>query len=69
MQEQSMTGRIVARASRDWLAEFDEDDEILAVVVESDHPRYKVGEKMDWHRIAFALHDGYTVEIQPFTGS
>jgi len=29
------------------------------------HPRYTVGEKLDWHRLTFALHDGYSVEITP----
>ena len=64
-QSEKVTGRIVARASRDWLDESD--DEILATVIESDHPRYGPGEKLDWHRLAFALHDGYAVEIQPAT--
>jgi hypothetical protein len=62
---EKVTGRIVARASRDWLDESD--DEILATVIESDHPRYGPDEKLDWHRLAFALHDGYAVEIQPVT--
>jgi hypothetical protein len=55
--------KIVARVSQDWLD--GKNDEYLAVVIESDHPRYKEGEKLDWHRFWFALNDGYGVEIKP----
>ena len=65
MGSETRSNLIVARASQDWLDA--DDDAVLAVVLESDHPRYRAGEKLDWHRLAFALHDGYTLEIQPAT--
>jgi hypothetical protein len=57
------TNKIVARVSQDWLD--GKNNEYLAIVIESDHPRYKEGEKLDWHRFWFALKDGYGVEIKP----
>jgi len=60
---ENQTQKIIARATQDWLD--GNNDEYMAIVIESSHPRYKEGEKLDWHRFWFALHDGYTVEVRP----
>jgi len=59
---ENQANKMIARVTQDWLCN---NDEYMAIVIESSHSRYKEGEKPDWHRIWFALHDGYTVELKP----
>jgi len=37
----------------------------IPIVIESDHPRFVVGTRLDWGFVQVALDNGYTVTIDP----
>lgn len=37
----------------------------IPMVIESDHPRFVVGTRLDWGFVQVALDNGYTVVIEP----
>ena len=57
---------IVANMRSDWVEPYSKMGNKIPVVVESNHPRFVVGTRLDWGFVQVALDDGYAVTIHPY---
>jgi len=57
---------IKAKMSIDCVSPYLKHNEKIPVVIESDHPRFGVGTRLDWGFVQVAIEDGWTVTIEPY---
>jgi len=56
---------IVAQYTADWVPPYAESGAGIPVVIASNHPRFKPGNRFDYGFLQVALAQGYTVIILP----
>ena len=57
--------RIIAQMMADTVEPYKGWDQKIPFVVDSNHPRFAEGTRLDWGFAQVALRDGYTLEIRP----
>ena len=56
---------IKAKMVQDWGMPYSEHNNKIPVVLESDHPRFVKGTRLDWGFVQVAIEDGWTLTIEP----
>ena len=60
------TKRIVAEIRPDWIEPFATFKHVIPVVIESNHPRFVAGTRLDFGFLAIVMQEGYNVKlVQP----
>ena len=57
--------KITARMEKDSVQPYKDWGNKIPRVIESNHPRFVNGTRLDWGFVQVALEDGYAVEIFP----
>lgn len=57
---------IVAEMREDTVEPYFRYRNKIPIVIESDHPRFPVGKRLDWGFVQVAIREGYTVTIKPY---
>jgi len=56
---------IKAKMVDDWVQPYSQSMMAIPVVIESDHPRFVEGTRLDWGFVQVAIEDGWIVTIEP----